>query len=77
MERSLNHAADMADYKQARGYGSMQVVFRHLLTIGVFLLVFFFPRVFGLFGTVLGVLSMQLAAYITGFILRKDSARIE
>ena len=76
MERSLNRAADMEDYDHARSYGSMQVFIRNLVTVGVFLLVFFYRTVFGLFGTIIGALSIQLAAYITGFFLRKDSAQI-
>ena len=76
MERSLNRAADMGELGNARNYGAFQALSRNLLTLGLFLLVFFFRNVFGLFGTIIGVLSLQPAALITGFVLRKDSAKI-
>ena len=76
MEKMLNRAADIAEAKSARNYGALSVTFRNLLTVGVLLLVFFFRDVFGLFGAIIGILSLQLASYITGYILRKDSAQI-
>ena len=76
MEKMLNHAADIGERKSARNYGALQVTFRNILTLGVLLMVFFFRQTFGLFGTIIGILSLQLAAYITGFILRKDTTRI-
>ena len=76
MEKMYSHAADIGEGKSARNYGALQVLFRNLLTLGVLLMVFFFRDIFGLFGTIIGILSLQLTAYITGFILRKDSAQV-
>ena len=76
IEKMLNHAADIAEAKSARNYGALSVTFRNLLTVGVLLLVFFFRDVFGLFGAIIGILSLQLASYITGFILRKDTTQV-
>jgi hypothetical protein len=76
MEKTLNRAADMGEFKSARNYGALQITLRNVLTLGFFLAVFFFREVFGLFGAIIGVLSLQAAAYITGFILRKDSAQV-
>jgi len=70
LERSLNRSVEMGA-KSAQGYVGLQAILRYLLTIAVFLLVVFFPVAFGLFGTILGVLSLQLSAYITGFMMRK------
>ena len=76
MEKMLERAADTADAKSAKSYGSLSVTFRNLLTIAVFLLVFFFRDIFGLFGAIIGVLLIQLAAFVTGAILRKDETKV-
>lgn len=70
LEKSLEHSLDM-EGKKAQGYAGLQATLRYLLTIGVFLLVFLFPHVFGLFGAIIGVLSLQGAAYLTNFVLNK------
>ena len=76
MEKMFSRAADIAEAGSAKKYGALQVTFRNLLTLGVLLMVFFFRDTFGLFGTIIGVLILQPAAYITGFILRKDTTRV-
>ena len=76
MEKSLNRAADMGEFGSARNYGFLQVSLRNLLTLGFFLLVFFFNHIFGLYGAIIGVLSLQPAAAVTGYILRKETAQI-
>ena len=76
MEKSLNRSADIGEFHGARNYGAAQVVLRNLLTLGVLVMVFFFRQVFGLFGAIIGILSIQPAALVTGYILRKDSAQI-
>ena len=76
MERSLNRAADIGEFTGARNYGLAQVMLRNMLTLGFFLLVFFFRPIFGLFGAIAGVLSLQPAALITGYLLRKDSTQV-
>jgi len=72
MERMLNRAADSADSASAKNYGALSVVFRNVLTLGVLLIVFFFRDIFGMFGAIIGVLLIQPAAFVTGFIMRKD-----
>ena len=76
MEKSLNRAVDMGEYDKAKSYGALQVLLRNLITLGFFVLVFFFRQVFGMFGAIIGVLSLQLSGYLTGFILRKDSTKV-
>ena len=76
MERSLNRIADMENSKNAQSYGALQSIFRNLLTLGLLALVFFFRDIFGLFGTIISVLYMQIAAYIAGYLLRKDKKRL-
>ncbi|MCL2166734.1 MAG: hypothetical protein FWH49_05540, partial [Clostridiales bacterium] len=76
MERSLNRAADIGEFTGARNYGVVQVMLRNMLTLGFFLLVFFFRPVFGLFGAIAGILALQPAALITGYVLRKNSTQV-
>jgi len=76
MEKTLNRAADMSEFKGARKYGALQVSLRNMLTLSVFVLVLSFREIFGLYGTIIGVLSLQPAAFITGIILRKDTKKV-
>ncbi|MCL1849709.1 MAG: hypothetical protein FWF83_08620 [Clostridiales bacterium] len=76
MESSLNRTADMGDSRQAKNYGAMQAMVRNLMTLALFALVFFFRDIFGLFGTVIGVLYMQIAAYAAGYLIRKDRIKV-
>ena len=76
MERTLNRAADMGENSNAGSYGAAQTVLRSFLTLGLFLLVFFFPNVVGMYGAIIGVLSLQIAGYITGYLLRKESTEV-
>lgn len=73
LEKALDRSVDM-EGKTAQGYASLMAALRYMLTIGVFLLVFFFRDVFGLFGAIIGVLSLQISAYITGHIINKRSS---
>ncbi|MDR2931923.1 MAG: ATP synthase subunit I [Oscillospiraceae bacterium] len=73
MEKSLGKAADMEE-KGAKNYGALMAMSRYFLTIAVFLLVVFFRDIFGLFGTIIGVLALQFSAYIANFVLRKNSS---
>lgn len=72
LEKSIGRSVDM-EGKTARGYASLMAALRYLLTIAVLLLVFFFRDVFGLFGAIIGLLSLQAAAYITGHIVKNRS----
>lgn len=71
LERSLGHAVDLPEEKQAKNYGHLHAILRYFLTAAVLLVVILFPKVFGLFGMILGILSLQISAYITGFIVRR------
>jgi len=43
----------------------------------VLLCVVFFPGVFGLFGVIIGILSLQAAAYVTGYLMRGKEETLE
>ena len=76
LERTLNRAADIGEYGQAKGYGTMQAMLRNLITLALFAMVFAFRDIFGLFGTILGVLALQMSGYVVGYILRKNPAKV-
>ena len=71
LEKALDRSLDAGEEKSAKNYAHFQSILRYLLTIAVLLVVVLFPRVFGLFGVILGVLSLQISAYITGAIVKK------
>ena len=60
-----NHAVIMARLLSAARFG---------ITILIFVPVLLFPGIFGLFGTIAGVLSLQLCVYPTHFLLRNDTS---
>ena len=76
METSLDKAANMGDRKQAQNYGALHSLIRNLMTLALFALVFFFRKVFGLFGSVIGVLFMPIAAYSAGYLIRKNRIKV-
>lgn len=69
LERMLERSVGLEE-KQAKNYGSLQSILRYFLTVVILLLVVFFPKVFGLWGAVVGLLSLQLSAFLTGRLLR-------
>ena len=69
LEKSISRTIDM-DNKGAENIARLHYFGRFALTAAVFACVFLFPGLFGLFGTIIGVVSLQLAAYITNFILK-------
>ena len=69
MEKSIGRSFDM-EGGSAKNYAALQAILRYLLTIVVLLGVVFFPGVFGLFGVIIGILSLQAAAYVTGYLMR-------
>lgn len=71
LERALDRSMDM-EGAPAKGYASLMAVLRYLLTIFALLPVFFFRDVFGLSGVIIGILSLQAAAYITGHIMKPE-----
>ena len=74
MERAFSKILDM-DKDRAKGYGLLQMALRFGLTAAALVCAGLcarrWPEVFGLFGAIAGVLTLQLASYITGFMLRK------
>lgn len=74
LERSLGRAVEMEE-KTAQGYAALQAAARYLLTMAVFGGVVLFRDKIGLFGAILGVLSLQFAAYIAGASLNKREHR--
>ena len=73
LEKSLSRSLDMAE-KDANNYSSLQAILRYGLTVAVMLSAVFLPRYVGLFGLILGVLSLQPSAYITSFILSRSAS---
>ncbi|WRS26583.1 ATP synthase subunit I [Oscillospiraceae bacterium MB08-C2-2] len=70
LEKSLGRSMDMKK-KQAQNYAGLQAAMRYLLTILVVVVVVFLPAVFGVFGTIIGILSLQLSAYISEYLIHK------
>ncbi|MDR1438587.1 MAG: hypothetical protein LBJ10_00795 [Clostridiales bacterium] len=75
LDRSVARAVDRGDGAKAKNYASAQAALRYAGTALVLGCAVMFPRVFGLFGIIAGVLSLQLAAYIAGFLLRRENGR--
>lgn len=71
IERALNQCADM-EGKQATSYAQFQYVLRLGLTLAVLAAVVVLRDVFGLFGAILGILSLQISAYAAKLFLKKD-----
>lgn len=71
LEKVLERSLDLQEEKPAKNYAHLQSLLRYLLTIVVLLSVVAFPRVFGLWGMIVGVLSLQASAYISGMIVRR------
>jgi len=71
LERAINISLDMGTKIKAGAVGSALFAMRFVLTGAVLAVAFIFPDVLGRFGTVFGILSMQLAAYSANFILMK------
>ena len=74
LEKSLERILSLES--GARNLGALHALLRYFFTMAVLALAFLFPDIFGRWGTIIGVLSLQLAAYITGYILRKDSTEV-
>jgi len=72
LDKSINHALDM-EGKQAKNYAGLQSILRYFLTIAVLLGAAFLSDFIGLFGVILGILSLQISAYIANAVLKKRS----
>ena len=71
LERAINISLDMGTKIKAGAVGSLLFATRFILTGAVLAVAFIFPDILGRFGTVFGIISMQLSAYSANFILMK------
>lgn len=72
LEKSINMTLDAEKKSKAAPFGSLLFMARFLLTVGILVIAFVFPHIFGRIGVVLGILSMQFSAYSTNFFLKKQ-----
>ena len=77
LERSLERSSEIGEEKQAKNYAHLQAILRYFLTIAVMLSAVFFRQVVGVFGVVLGILSLQPAAYLTNAVLRRHPEYVD
>jgi hypothetical protein len=69
LDRTLTRAVDMGSH--AKNYVSLHAAIRYIGTVVAFVPALAFPKIFGLFGVIAGILSMQLAAYLTHAVMRR------
>jgi len=74
LEKSLSKTMDL-DKKIASNIAFFHYIGRIVLTVAVFALVILFPGVFGLFGAIIGVVSLQFSAYVTNIILKRQESK--
>lgn len=70
MDKSINRAVDMEE-KKAKNYNQLQFLVRYFIVIAYAVLLILFHQYLGVFGGVLGLLCMQLSAYVANFLLRQ------
>ena len=70
LEKSITKAVQMDDGGRAKNYANLQSILRYIGTFALIAGAVCFPKVFGLFGIIVGILSLQLAAYITAGVLK-------
>ena len=71
LEKSLNRILDIGEKDKASGIGALLYFGRFILTGSVLIFAFIFPGICGPFGTIAGILAMQVAAYATNIFLKK------
>jgi|GEM_PF-2135176 len=71
LEKAINTSLDMGTKIKAGATGTLLFAMRFALTGAVLFVAFRFPAVLGRFGTIFGIISMQLSAYTSNFILMK------
>ena len=76
LERALSNSFDL-EGTSAKNYATLQSILRYVLTIAVLLMIVLFRGVFGLWGTILGVLTLQLSAYIANSVLNKADKNVD
>ncbi len=75
LEKSISKAIDM-DSKQAQGYASLAFILRFSAT-AVLLVVSALNPSIDLWGTIIGILSLQVSAYGVNFLLLREDKRKE
>lgn len=70
LNKSIARTLDM-EGKTVQLYATLQVFLRYAVTIIVVVLAILFPERIGVFGTIAGILSLQLSSYVTHFILKR------
>lgn len=73
LEKSLGSAVER-EQGAARGYAGLMYMLRYLLTAAVLVLAFLYRDILGPVGAIIGVLSLQISAYIAGWIMKKRDA---
>jgi len=68
---SLARVMDMEDDGKAKSYASLQAILRLFGTMAVMLSAVLFPEIIGVFGLVIGLVSLRLAAYIAGRMINR------
>lgn len=76
LEKTMNNYLDM-EQEKAASYAQLQYMTRTGLTIVVLGVVVLWPKVFGLFGTIAGILSLQMGAYIVNFFMKPGEDETE
>ena len=74
LKRNLGKTIDL-ESEQAQNLTRLHFVLRHLLTAAVLACVVLLRTYFVLIGTLLGILSLQLAAYVEGWIERREEKK--
>ena len=74
MAKSIEKTLDM-EQKDAQNYARLQYVFRYFLTLIAIIPAILLRDYIGLIGLILGMLSLQFAAYIAGIIERRAEKR--
>ena len=77
LEKSINRTLEIGESgeheaKKASGVAYLHYAGRFILTGAVFALAVIFPKIFGIFGAIAGVLSLQAAAIIANMVLQKQ-----
>jgi len=72
LEKSIKLTIDIGEKSKAAPIGGLLYIARFAMTGAALVAAFIFPGIFGRLGTVLGIISMQLAAYTANIFLRKQ-----
>ena len=76
LEKALVKAVDLEDAR-AKNYANFQAMLRYIGTAAVLSFAFFFNEIFGVIGIICGVLSLQIAAYLTTAVLKRNPAYVD